>query len=154
LEENFIDAGLGCNNPVKQLLQEATQEFGEREVSCIVSIGTGKPKVTGFKKSGFGLQRVLPTDLIKALASMATDTEAEATEMKERYRNCPGLYYRLNVDRGLESISLEEWEKLGEVKTHTMAYLQDQDVSQSVDEIAKALIGMPTRTYSLGYLGI
>jgi hypothetical protein len=154
LEENFVDAGLGCNNPVKQLLQEATQEFGEREVSCIVSIGTGKPKVTGFKKSGFGLQRVLPTDLIKALASMATDAEAEATDMKERYRNCPGLYYRLNVDRGLESISLEEWEKLGEVKTHTLAYLQDQDVSQKVDEIAKALIGMPTRTYSLGHLGI
>jgi hypothetical protein len=58
------------------------------------------------------------------------------------------------VDRGLESISLEEWEKLGEVKTHTMAYLQDEDVSQKVDEIAKALIGMPTRTYSLGRLGI
>ncbi len=140
---------------MKQLLQEATREFGEeRGVSCIISIGTGKPKVTGFKKSGFGLQRVLPLDLIKALASMATDSEAEAAEIKERYRNCPGLYYRLNVDRGLESISLEEWEKLGVVKTHTMAYLNDQDVSREVDEIVKALIGRPSHTYPLGHLGI
>jgi hypothetical protein len=140
---------------VKQLLQEATREFGEeRDVGCIISIGTGKPKVTGFKKSGFGLQRVLPLDLVKALAKMATDTEAEAVEIKERYRNCPGLYYRLNVDRGLESISLEEWEKLGEVKTHTLAYLNDRDVSREVDEIVKVLIGRPSHTYPLGHLGI
>jgi hypothetical protein len=140
---------------VKQLLEEAAREFGkERDVGCILSVGTGKPKVTGFKKSGFGLQRVLPLDLIKALTSMATDSEAEAVEMKERYRNFPGLYYRLNVDRGLESVSFEEWEKLGEVKTHTMAYLNDQDVSREVDEIVKALIGRPSHTYPLGHLGI
>jgi hypothetical protein len=85
---------------------------------------------------------------------MATDTEAEALEIKERYRNCPGLYYRLNVDRGLESISLEEWDKLGEVKTHTLAYLNDRDVSREVDEIVKALIGRPSHIYPLGHLGI
>jgi hypothetical protein len=140
---------------VKELLHEAAHEFGEeRRVSCIISIGTGKPKVTGFKKSGFGLQRVLPLDLINALARMATDSEAEAAEIKEKYRNCTGLYHRLNVDRGLESISLEEWEKLGEVKTHTTAYLNDQDVSREVDEIVKALIGRPSLTYPLGHLGI
>ncbi len=110
-------------------------------------------EVTGFKKSGFGLQRVLPLDLIKSLAKMATDTEAEAVEIKERYRNCPGLYYRLNVDRGLENISLEECEKLAEVKTHTLAYLNNQNVSREVDEIVKVLIGRPSHIYPLRHLG-
>jgi len=130
------------------------REFGEkRAVGCIISIGTGKPKVTGFKKPGFGFQRVLPLDLIKVLGSMATDSEAEAMELRERYRNCPGLYHRLNVDQGLENVSLEEWEELGEVKTHTMAYLTGDDVSREVDEIVNALVGKPPRTFTLGQLG-
>jgi hypothetical protein len=126
----------------------------EQDVSCIVSIGTGKPKVIRHEKSAFGLQRVIPTGLIKALASMATDSEEQALIMKERYRNCQGLYHRLNVNRGLESITLEEWEKLGEVKTHTMEYLRDQDVNRELDEIVKALIGQPSHTYTLRHLGI
>lgn len=84
---------------------------------------------------------------------MATDSEAEAMELRERYRNCPGLYHRLNVDQGLENVSLEEWEELGEVKTHTMAYLTGDDVSREVDEIVNALVGKPPRTFTLGQLG-
>src|SRR5205823_479285 len=102
LQEEFIDAGLGCNNPVKYLIEEAQREFGPmREVSCIVSIGTGKPKVAGFGAPRL-FQRTLPTNLIKVLVSMATDSEDEAKRMGNRYRNCPGLYHRLNVERGLE----------------------------------------------------
>jgi hypothetical protein len=78
-----------------------------REVSCIVSIGTGKPRVAGFEAPGL-FQRALPLDLIKVLASMATDSEAEASVMKARYQNCPGLYYRLNVEIRLEEVTLEE----------------------------------------------
>ncbi|KAI9869902.1 MAG: hypothetical protein M1830_004948, partial [Pleopsidium flavum] len=153
LQEDFIDAGLGCNNPMRQLILEAVREFGEdRDVGCIVSIGTGKPEVTRFKKPGFGFQRVLPLDLIKVLGSMASDSEAEAMELRERYKNCPGLYHRLNVDRGLENVSLEEWEMLGDVKTQTIAYLTGPDVSREVDEIVEALLGRPPRTFTLGQL--
>lgn len=154
LQEEFIDAGLGCNNPVRYLIEEAGKEFGpERTVSCVVSIGTGKPKVAGFAAPGL-FQRALPSDLIRVLASIATDTEAEASAMKIRFQNCPGLYHRLNVERGLEEISLEEWEKLGEVKTHTSAYLANNTVSEEIDVIADALLGKPQHRYPLGQLGI
>ena len=154
LREEFVDAGIGCNNPVQYLVQEAGREFGsEREVSCIVSIGTGKPKVAGFKAPAL-FQRVLPLDLIKVLASMATDSEAEALAMKARYQNCHGLYHRLNVERGLEEVSLEEWEKLGDVKTHTMAYLGEDQISQGIDVIVNALVGKSSQTFPLGQLGI
>ncbi|KAH8784081.1 FabD/lysophospholipase-like protein [Hyaloscypha sp. PMI_1271] len=154
LQEEFIDAGMGCNNPVRYLVEEAGKEFGpERTVSCIVSIGTGKPKVAGFKAPGL-FQRVLPLELIQVLADMATDTEAEASAMEARFQNCPGLYHRLNVERGLEEVSLEEWKKLGDVKQHTMAYLSDNAVSRRIDVIVDALVGKSQHVYPLGQLGI
>ncbi len=39
----YVDAGLGCNNPIKQVIEEAVRVFGEdSEVACIVSIGAGQ----------------------------------------------------------------------------------------------------------------
>ncbi|KAH8684316.1 acyl transferase/acyl hydrolase/lysophospholipase [Tricladium varicosporioides] len=154
LKEEFIDAGMGCNNPVRYLIEEAQREFGPtKEVSCIISIGTGKPKVTGFDAPGL-FQRALPLDLAKALVRMATDSEAEAETMKARCQNCPGLYHRLNVERGLEEVSLEEWDKLGDVKTHTMAYLRGHDISNDINVIVDALVGRPSQTFRSEQLGI
>lgn len=139
---------------MRYLILEAEREFGpDREVACIVSIGTGRLKVPGFKAPGL-FQRLLPLSLIKVLANMATDSEAEAAAMEARYHNCPGLYHRLNVERGLEEISLEEWEKLGEVKAHTVEYLGADEISQSIDAIVDALVGTPAQTFHLGQLGM
>lgn len=82
---------------------------------------------------------------------MATDSEAKASVMKARYQNCPGLYHWLNVERGLEGVALKELEKLGDVKTHTMAYLND--INKDVDVIVNALVGRPSKTFCLGQLG-
>jgi hypothetical protein len=154
MQEEFVDAGIGCNNPVQYLVQEAQREFGpKREVACIVSIGTGKPKVAGFKAPGL-FQRMLPLDLIKVLTAISTDSEAVALVMETRYQHCNGLYHRLNVERGLEQVSLGEWEKLGEVTTHTMEYLCADEISQKLDMIVHALLREPGRTFLLGKLGI
>lgn len=154
MKEEFIDGGLGCNNPVRCLVEEAAKEFGPNgKVNCIVSIGTGKPMVSGFKAPGF-LQRAVPSALIHVLKNMATDSEAEALRMEGRFRNCPGLYHRLNVEHGLQMVSLEEWEKLGEVRTHTKAYLNDDTVSREIDAIVDALVGRSSAAFPLGPLGI
>ncbi len=50
------------------------------------------------------------------------------------------LYHRLNVGRGPEDISLEEWGKLGGVWTHTETYLKTID--ESLDMIVDALLGI------------
>lgn len=121
-------------------------------VSCIVSIGAGRPKVTGVEAPSL-FQRLLPLTLIKVLAKLATDTEAEARDMENRFQNCPGVYHRLNVNSGLEEISLEEWEKLGDVKQHTMTYLGDAAVSKEIDTIVNALTRKTSTTLPLGQLG-
>lgn len=134
-------------------MQEALREFGEsREVACIVSIGTGRPDVGGFKPPRL-FQRLMPTDLISVLKCIATDSEYEARKMEAKYKNCPELYHRLNVDRGLEKVFLGEWEKLGEIAQHTLAYLGSPRVGDRVDVIVRALLRKSPIAYRLDDLG-
>jgi hypothetical protein len=135
------------------LLQESRREFNERDVCCILSIGTGLRKVTALKQSEGLFRRIIPLDLIEVLKSMTTSAERVGDEMNQRFQDCPGLYYRLNVDRGLENVSLEEWSQLANVKTHTLAYLNRPDVSRAVDEVVDALLGRSTHRYPLQHLG-
>lgn len=133
------------------------QEHISKSVDRILTppLFLGKPKTSGFKKAN-GIQRVLlaSIDLIEVLVELATSAEGDASKMDARYHNYPGVYHRLNVDRGLETVSLEEWEKLPEVKTHTMSYLEDGNISQRIDNIVDSLLGNPAQTIPLGQLGI
>jgi hypothetical protein len=58
------------------------------------------------------------------------------------------------VERGLEKVSLQEWEKLGEVKTHTEAYLNTDTAGEDIGVIVDALVGKPSQAFPLGQLGI
>jgi len=154
LQEEYVDGGLGCNNPVKTLLKEAATEFGpEARISCIVSIGTGRRKVSQINPSS-QYERTIPLQLVKALEAFTTSSEGIAKDMEKKYQVCPGLLQRLNVEFGLESTSLDEWSKLGEVKTHTEKYLKHEDVDRRIDLIVDALLGKAEKTYHFGQLGI
>lgn len=153
VKEDFVDGALGYNNPVQLAVQEAILGYDpDTKVACIVSIGTGKTRLAGFEKPSL-LQRVIPIDLIKTLATMATSSETASKILEERYRNCPGLYHRLNVETGLTEIALGEWEKLSEVKTHTLAYLRLPEVDAKINIIVDCLLGRPVHTYRLSALG-
>lgn len=137
----YMDAGLGYNNPVKQVTAEAVTLFGsEAPVTCIVSIGTGLKKKTSYDKPGV-VQKIAPTKLAEVLQRIATNSEIIAEEMKRRCRNIPGIYYRLNVDHGLDSVELDEWKRMREVTEHTKSYLKLEDVKQQVKNIVEALCG-------------
>ena len=49
-EEQFIDGGMGGNNPIHQVLQEAELMFPDRHIACIVSIGTGQAETISIPK--------------------------------------------------------------------------------------------------------
>ena len=95
----------------------------------------------GLKKPD-ALQRILPTDLIEVLAKMVTDTEEtaeQALRLFEPLQGRPTVYFRLNVECGMEDITLAEWEKLGEITAHTKAYLEGRGVRRKVEEVVTAL---------------
>lgn len=46
---------------------------------------------------------------MEVLIQMATVSGKTAAEMNRKYKNVPGIYYRSDVDLGMQSISLDKW---------------------------------------------
>jgi hypothetical protein len=145
-KEEFLDGGLGSNNPVLKLIDEAEEAFPELKkkfpnlkprFDCILSIGTGRRHwhIGGLKKPDT-FQKILPKDLIDELAYMAMDTEETAERVLKQFeavQGGPSVYFRLNVKHGMQEITLAEWENLGEITTHTKAYLDGREVRRKVE---------------------
>ena len=148
LPETFIDGGMLANNPVKFVLGQAEEIFPNSNIDYVLSLGTGEPSVIKINVHDSPFKRFLPTNiiLVKALVEIATDCESTADEVERKFSDTPGVYYRLNVNRGLEEVSLSEWTKLTSVVAHTRAYLGKEDVHKKVINLVQKLY----QTSSLG----
>jgi hypothetical protein len=109
-------------------------------LGCLVSIGTGLKKEIGIGHAD-RLQKLIPTDLLKAVVQMATNCEEVAGEYRKRFAKTPGHYFRFNVQRGADDIGLAEWEKTSDLESHTKAYLEDisEDINILVKQLCKRL---------------
>lgn len=117
----YIDGGMGNNNPIRALIEERSHMWPpDRKIGCIVSIGTGVPISRDVGRS------IKP--LFEKLADMATDTQKTAREfeeeMKSRYGIEQKVYFRFNVQHGLERVGLEEWREMDRTMVATQDYLK------------------------------
>jgi hypothetical protein len=139
ISEEFCDGGLKWNNPVKVVIEEGLKVFGpERRVACVVSIGTGHQSATGLADPDW-YQALLPKNVINLLKDLATNCEDKAIECEKQYGNLPGLYYRFNVEHGLEKVSLADWKMLSTVKAHTKSYLAKPSVEGKLNQLVEVL---------------
>ncbi|KAJ7262822.1 FabD/lysophospholipase-like protein [Mycena rebaudengoi] len=136
--EAFIDGGLGRNNPTAMVLEEAQILFPTRRLACVLSIGTGQVKAAAIPRPSL-VQRVVPLDVIDAMEKLATDCEETHQDMLKRFRAQPGVYFRFNVEQGMQTIKLGEWERLAEVSAHTRQYIKEEGVKQRLGEVVKVL---------------
>ena len=121
------------------MLDEARLVFGDRRrVGCVLSIGTGHPETISIP-SLTAFQNILPIYMVKALKMIAIDCESTATVLAGRFGSINDVYFRLNVTHGAGQVSLEEWDRMGEVQTHTRAYIQDPSVRRQLDAIVALL---------------
>ncbi|KIJ39617.1 hypothetical protein M422DRAFT_174944, partial [Sphaerobolus stellatus SS14] len=137
-KQSYIDGGLGRNNPTKQMLEEARLIFPDRHVACVISIGTGKLSTISIAKPSF-FQRILPSELIRATIAIATDCEAIEQEVAQRFRSVPDFYCRFNVEQGMQSIGLAEFDKMENVIAHTDQYIRREEVRQRFANAVSAL---------------
>ncbi|KAL9611396.1 MAG: hypothetical protein Q9167_003937 [Letrouitia subvulpina] len=138
-QEDFLDGGLRFNNPARLVLEEALKSFGgASKLGCLVSIGTGHPGTIGMSQPD-AFQKILPTEMVGMLKRIATSCEETAHELAGRFQQSPDRYFRYSVSHGIGSISLEEWKKISEVQVHTKAYLEEVDVSRSIDKVVQVL---------------
>jgi len=137
-KERFIDGAFGRNNPIGQVFEEAELVFPSGRVACAISIGTGQAQTIAIPKPGL-FQRILPSDVINAIVKIATHCERTAEETERRFKPSPNIYFRLNVEQGMQNITLAQWDRLGEVATHTNQYLLKAEADQKLEAAVKAI---------------
>jgi len=128
--QSFIDGGVRVNNPVRCVLNEARTFSPTSEIDYILSLGTGARSAIRIGAEYNIFKRLLLTRirLARALIKITTNCDTIANEVSLEYANQPGVYYRLNVDRGLENVSLSEWTKMDDVWLRTVQYIQQLEV--------------------------
>jgi predicted acylesterase/phospholipase RssA len=136
--EPFVDGGMGCNNPAAIVLQEAAAAFPGRHVSCLVSIGAGHAQTISIPKPGL-LHWVLPLEVVNAMKRIATDCERTAHEVAKRFQETKDVYFRFNVEQGLQDVGLAHWERLDEVTTHTKQYMLSVDTEKQLSSAVAAI---------------
>ncbi|KAI5815146.1 acyl transferase/acyl hydrolase/lysophospholipase [Pyronema omphalodes] len=148
-EANYLDGGLGHNNPSKLAYHEVEQmhpvidpaENGTSPISLILSIGTGK-KATDDHIAPAGIRRY-STYFRRAVRHMTNveEVELDLQHLSEKRRF---EFRRLNVDEGLETMEMDEWHKdnstLENIRTHTERYLQIPKTVTVMDHVARHLV--------------
>ena len=76
---------------------------------------------------------------IDALKRMATDCEKTEVDMSKKVLKRPGVYFRFNVERGLQEVGMEEWKELGNITSKTNEYLLDHKLDLAVKEVVSQL---------------
>ncbi|CAE6538597.1 unnamed protein product [Rhizoctonia solani] len=134
--QTFVGGELGCSNPLVHVLNEVKQIHPERPISCIISIGAGQARTIQVPSpSRLGWTRTQDVIVTKG---MATDSERVAEEMILRFQGTSGVYFRFNVDQGMQNMKDGCWERLAEAMQHTNAYLQKNETHQKLEEAVRS----------------
>ncbi|ROW01599.1 hypothetical protein VSDG_02235 [Cytospora chrysosperma] len=154
MEQEFVDAALGRNNPINVLPEEAISLFGtQRRLGCVVSLGTGSRKAELVQARAVREMGKQIVSLLKVMKEFTTDTRRDHEQMEMKFNNFPGVYFRFDVEGGAEGISLDEWKKIGKLKERTRLYLQSAKVSAHIDELAETLLHGNQHGLSLAHFG-
>jgi len=144
----FIDAGVGCNNPTKILIKEAKSYYRLKgytaaKPTCLVSIGTGQKDLIQLNKaaSTFWFKDRTGLSIAPILGEIVTDCENTHDEVtlsciEDRATD---LYYRFNVSQGLQEVVLDEWEKADDIRTYTDKYMRLNQTDHNLLECVKLL---------------
>jgi calcium-independent phospholipase A2-gamma len=134
MERVFLDGGLGSNNPVDELWQEATDEWGPAplapQIRCLLSIGTGKPRLEVF---GTSLKAVADT-----IIKIATETQKTADKFE---RNQAQLF---NEDHAFRfnppdiDVGLEDAEQKGRIAARTENYTNEAEFRRRLERFMEA----------------
>ncbi|KIM22416.1 hypothetical protein M408DRAFT_79080, partial [Serendipita vermifera MAFF 305830] len=120
-EQTFVGGGVILANPTRELLKEATYLYEKStHMYQILNIGSGMRRVASLDVSESTLDIIRSSEL---------ENEAIASDISTRVDR----YLRLDVNRGMEDVNMDQWNKLGLIHSHTDAYLGTADVRTKVE---------------------
>ncbi|CZS98920.1 uncharacterized protein RAG0_07469 [Rhynchosporium agropyri] len=128
-EIEFIDAGFGHNNPTEVVFSEAGYIFSDEPCDCVISIGTGHSDIVEITNSRLSI--------LNALKKMASHSEAVHRRVSKMLPE--EAYFRFNVIRSLEDITLSDWRQNSKISAHTSNYPREHFVEKAVRQCASIL---------------
>jgi Patatin-like phospholipase len=152
---SYADGGTGWNNPTLRAIEEAGKIWPNRPFCCLLSVGTGLQKAvqlsdrSGKKSNSMKLfNKLAPKSTFKLdaatyCANALTDCEAIHHDACGRQSDGVVLdqtYFRWNVPHGLADVGLEEWNKIGDIKTITGAYMRLRELESRKIMVAQLLL--------------
>ncbi|KAK3906962.1 hypothetical protein C8A05DRAFT_11320 [Staphylotrichum tortipilum] len=156
--EDFIDAAIGCNNPVEYLIKEAADGIGSSErFGCLISIGTGT-RIVQMERASTGLKNILHLPgFIKAvvgtLKNTATDGEEAHRRVQAKLGGHSNAYFRFNIPGIADQVRLHEHRKINELKAITATHLGDPSVASQLLAAATVMArNSPEHRLSLGHI--
>ena len=144
-EFEFIDGGLGANNPSEEVYQSVEQLSKNHRgaVSELVSIGTGKSTEKGKNhKTGYRLY----LKYANAAIQWAAQSEATHERMGSQTRKDGTNYSRLNVEQGLAKVKLDTWKgkkgarTLKLIRAETRKYLESDAAQEKIRGVAERVV--------------
>jgi predicted acylesterase/phospholipase RssA len=167
----YVDGGLQNNNPAQLAIYEAHKIWSKAKRFTLVSVGTGRLKAVritdpqansmseGSRKvrilkwiPGANISRI-PAGLgeLKKMAQACVDLVTTSEPAHQRLledststdpaKQFP--YYRFNVERDMQDIGLEEWNKVEEMNMHTKVYMEERERVLIKNECVRALMNPP-----------
>lgn len=152
----YGDGGTGWNNPTVEAITEAHKIWPDRQIGCLLSIGTGLEKAIQLGHDD-EISPEFSTQLLDNLAPKASFQLEVAKYIVASLTSCEKIhrdissqfpdriaphknYFRLNVPQGISEIGLEEWEKIGDIIALTQNYMEHGETENWRVTIAKLLI--------------
>ncbi|KAJ1304319.1 hypothetical protein OPQ81_005479 [Rhizoctonia solani] len=140
LKRSFVGGEIGCSNPIVHVLSEVKRLYPDRHVACILSVGAGHARTIQVPDPS-PLQRIFRTRDVVVMKQMVTDGERVAEEMEARFKATSEVYFRFNVDQGMQSMLPGCWEQLAEVSEHTKCYLHKPTIERNIEQAIQSIGG-------------
>ncbi|KAH8827411.1 acyl transferase/acyl hydrolase/lysophospholipase, partial [Flagelloscypha sp. PMI_526] len=135
VRESVVGGEHRWSNPVRYLAEEAATVFSGYHVACIISVGSGHPHILS-----------VSDDLANLFKRISTDCQLQANETETRFTEVPELYWRLEVEQGLQELeSIEDVAAFSRILSSTNSYLQRSSVTQKIDILLEILRTRPVR---------
>jgi hypothetical protein len=126
-----MSGDLGWSSPTHEVVREFEARWPRQKLACLASIGAGHDGPVQIDSDG------VTGTLDSAIERVATDRERMAQDIAYRFHG-RNMYFRLNVERGLEKDKKQM--TLADIETHTRNYLCSSGVTRSVDKLIDTLL--------------
>ncbi|KAH8823139.1 acyl transferase/acyl hydrolase/lysophospholipase [Flagelloscypha sp. PMI_526] len=124
----------GQSNPIDIAVSEAKVAYPNARIHCIVSLGSGHPGPISFSK----LDANTYNDVV---ISIAKDAERKAEQAAHQFHSSGRkIYFRFNVEQGLQHYLHEADGLYGEAKAHAAVYCGRQDIDELMDVAVAQLL--------------